>query len=127
MAQPRWIKTYRVDSQAMLSAYLHWLGHHHGDRDIYNIGDLPIVMHQPAEAPAPQGTVIVICNHTDCPRCRLRWGGYVSRWFSPYWSDAYMKTRRLEGCWKSGEEEVGPYINPDWDAEYILSERGSWP
>ena len=38
-----------------------------------------------------------------------------------------MKSRRREGCWKPGEEEVGPNINPDWDAEYFLAERGRWP
>ena len=128
MAQPRWVSTYRVDSMAMLSAYQYWLRTVGEDRDSYNIGELPIVMHRPADGPATEGTYAIECTSEDCPRCKKGWGGYVFRWFSPYWSEAYMKMRRREGCWQPGEEEEGPYTNPFWNAQYILSERqGRWP
>ena len=65
MAQPRWVSTYRVDSMAMLSAYQYWLRTVGEDRASYNIDDLPIIMHRPADAPAPGGTYAIDSTSED--------------------------------------------------------------
>ena len=47
-------------------------------------------------------------------------GGYVFRWYSPLWDKYYVLHKRFPDSWLPGENEHGPYSNPDWDLQRVL-------
>ena len=123
MAQPRWIQTYKVDSSAMLSAYLAWRARMGDTFPSYNIEDLPLMQRYPGGAAPVSGTYAVACSLPGCPRCQQNLGGYVFRWYSPYWHADYVRMRRATDAWLPSEPEQGPPVNPGWSLQSWLKAR----
>ena len=103
----RWIGDARVDSQAMLSAYL-WF-----KSDLFcqtpghtmlcnrDFGPLPLVVHKSllsGNAVAAPGTFEIPCTDTSCLRCSSLQGGYQFRWFHHAWLEKYRELAR-PGAW----------------------------
>ena len=112
---PRWVPSRRVDSSAMLSAFLAYrgrcsaeekeaLGHlymvEHAERKTINIFGVEL---EPQKVPAPLPSVP--CAEPACERCLTRRGGYQFRWYSKLWEENYRKGRR-QGSWLPGEPVV---------------------
>ena len=113
---PRWVDQWDVDSQAMLSAFIAYhvevsemlkVKHGMSFQPIWE-GQLWSIIHE--DPPALRGTVtatmplkipMLPCRREDCPRCGVR-GGYMFRWYSPYWAAQYNKMRRA-GSWEAPE------------------------
>eukprot|EP00438_Fugacium_kawagutii_P022093 Skav219837 [mRNA] locus=scaffold859:193541:193897:+ [translate_table: standard] len=114
---PRWIHNSKVDSMAMLSAYIQWVGRElrrcnpeaypEGTRVI--VGEehhtLPTVMHWWDGMPSLKVNE-KICTDSLCERCRVGRGGYQFRWYSANWYKDYLKMKR-EDSWKRGDPEDG--------------------
>ena len=98
-----WVDNRRVDSQAMLQAYLKKVSP--GDE---NYG-LTVQMHQrrdygipPVHLPA--SVTPIPCSTTSCFRCSVLQGGYSFRWFHPLWQDEYLQLKRRGPLvWTPGE------------------------
>ena len=114
---PRWIRSERVDSAAMLSAFLAWqkenaVAHdgerpyellfmvEHAIRPTVHVGGLEV---RPQCVPAP--VPAIPCDVAGCARCLSLRGGYQFRWYSRFWGREYQRTRRT-GSWAPGEAEV---------------------
>ena len=102
---PRWGSS-NVDSQAMLSAYLHWASTDAAEADAV-IPHLFTVDHRhlvPADQlpPRVRGQAIPSrpCTEDGCRRCTNGWGGYQFRWIDPRWLGLYEQARR-PGSWSS--------------------------
>ena len=107
MTFPRWIDDPTCDSPAMLSAYLnHHLKAERGGVRVCSFTDLYMVVHRPADAPAPSirqsGESVSMstrpCEVPGCSRCAEGRGGYMFRWYHPAWEAAYLRGRR-DGAW----------------------------
>ena len=111
---PRWVPSPRVDSQAMLSAFLYYKGRCHPSeqealaalhgighavQDTINVAGIDI-MPTTIRGPVP----MTPCTAAGCRRCVDRRGGYQFRWYSRHWEEAYRRTRR-PGSWLPGEPE----------------------
>ena len=113
---PRWVDQSDVDSTAMLSAFLKY--HHETSealKEMHGMSYQPIwdgqlwsIMHRDPPLPAgvrKGGMPLRIpqrpCQKPMCSRCGVR-GGYVFRWYSPYWAKYYNNLRR-PGSWKAPE------------------------
>ena len=108
---PRWISSSRVDSGAMLGAYLSWYGaqlqkprplpiwYHAMDESI-NIGGLTLT----APRVDPPGVVPQSCTDEGCLRCLTKRGGFKFRWFDRAWYPQYERTAK-PGAWNMGECE----------------------
>ena len=112
---PRWVPTRRVDSSAMLSGFLGYLGRssavekeavahlymvEHAMRKTVNIGGVELVPnHMPSPVPS------IPCTTPGCERCLTQRGGYQFRWYSQLWEQGYRATRR-PGSWLPGEPET---------------------
>ena len=94
-----WADNDRVDSQAMLSAFLTYRQRCHGlartqlddlfmirhrHPPFYVIGGQRIVPEEPA-APVPE----VACAAPQCARCEAQRGGYQFKWIHHRWAQAY--------------------------------------
>ena len=115
---PRWVNRSDVDSSAMLSAFLQYhtgscqpLDDEHLSFQPSWYGHLCVVIHRDADwvlaqtkVPMPPVIREVPCRQPDCHRCGVR-GGYVFRWYSPYWAQAYNELRR-EGAWRAPQPEL---------------------
>ena len=98
---PRWIRTDRVDSQAMFSAYIATVK----ETDPW-FGKLTMRIHACDGEIRPLSSVTMIsCVRMDCNRCRNRWGGYVFRWYRKSWYDKYLKMARRADVWMLGDPE----------------------
>ena len=98
MAQPRWVDDDRVDSQAMLSAYMGWASQA-SDAEIRDtVPHLYTVDHVPLVAPAVTIRGIAmpsrLCSAPSCARCLAQRGGYQFRWFDRRWMHTYEEVRR---------------------------------
>ena len=114
---PRWIRSERVDSPAMLSAFLAWRKEDTKDPDgTQPHGDLFMVEHairstflvggrvvQPQHVPAPVPTVPCVAG--GCTRCLTLRGGYQFKWHSHLWGHEYQRKCRA-GSWVPGEPEA---------------------
>ena len=113
---PRWVDRSDVDSTAMLSAFMAY--HHETSamlKERYGMSYQPIweghlwsIMHKgPPGLPSTRSVTMPMripqkpCREQSCPRCGVR-GGYVFRWYSPYWAKAYNRMRR-PGSWEAPE------------------------
>ena len=104
---PRWIDDPTVDSPSMLSAYLFVRSSTQDAGRV--IGPLTIVVHLPALAFTPSGTVSVLCADADCQRCRSGRGGYAFRWYHHSWHETYLEGAR-PGAWQGPARNLrGPY------------------
>ena len=121
-ALPRWVPSHRVDSQAMLSAFLH-----HRTRcslaALEPLTDLYLIDHRMGDplvtwggntfnlvantTPGPVPTVPCLTPH--CTRCALGHGGYKFKWDSERWARGYNALRR-PNTWAPGDPEdpTGP-------------------
>ena len=98
---PKWIDNDRVDSGAMLSAYL---GTVRPDDELYGLTlrvhhmkdyGIPILL--------PPAVTAVACTRPSCFRCRVHQGGYEFRWFHTSWKDAYLRARSCKDAWTPDE------------------------
>ena len=104
---PRWIDHPRVDSQAMLSAFLDYRNRLSGESR-KQLEHIYMIVHtqestfvtgnkviQPQEiSPLPTRP----CKERECERCRTRRGGYQFKWFHARWENVYIRLSR-EGAW----------------------------
>ena len=91
---PRWIDDPRVDSQAMLSAFLV-----RRSPDLF----LPTENHACAwdgltTEVSPPGVLKTRCTASPCQRCAGLQGGYKFRWYHHSWYDEYLLHCR-QGAW----------------------------
>ena len=133
---PRWIDRWDVDSMAMLSAFItyhgemrKWLEDQHGMsfQPIWE-GFLWCILHKDPPHLAALGRTILPmkiprkrCRQRDCHRCGVR-GGFVFRWYSPYWAKEYNRVRR-PGSWKAPEPL---YVNEEAGEDYMLQHERFW-
>ena len=113
---PRWVDQDDVDSTAMLNAFVRYhyetsvaLQEKHGVsyQPIWE-GQLWSIMHRDPpcvadllKGPMPMRIPQRPCQKPVCARCGVR-GGFVFRWYSPYWAKYYNELRR-PGSWKAPE------------------------
>ena len=104
---PRWIDHPRVDSQAMLSAFLDYRRRLTGETR-KQLEHLYMIVHthkstfvkgnkviRPQEmSPLPTRP----CEAQECERCRTKRGGYQFKWYHERWKDDYIRLRR-DGAW----------------------------
>ena len=104
---PRWIDHPRVDSQAMLSAFLDYRGRLTGETR-EQLAHLYMIVHtqkstfvtgnkviRPQEmSPLPTRP----CEAQECERCRTKRGGYQFKWYHERWKDDYIRLTR-DGAW----------------------------
>ena len=135
---PRWVDQDDVDSQAMLSAFIRYhyetglaLKQKHGEsyQPIWE-GQLSAIMHRDPpgiagvyKARMPMKIPQRPCQKAVCARCTQRRGGFVFRWYSPYWAKYYNFLRR-PGAWKA--PEPCPVANPSYGEEYLLKQERFW-
>ena len=133
---PRWVDRWDVDSQAMMSAFIAYhaevrqmLEEKHGlsFQPVWE-GLLWCFIHEDpphlaglARPILPMGIPMLPCRQQDCPRCGVR-GGYVFRWYSPYWAKVYNRARR-PGSWKAPEPL---YVNEEAGEDYRLQHERFW-
>ena len=106
---PRWIDDPRVDSRAMLSAFLEYRGRCTGEASA-QLGDLYMIVHRLEPEIVLGGQVIRPqeirsqdiptrpCADQVCERCRTGRGGYQFKWYHVRWGDVYCRLCRL-GAW----------------------------
>ena len=134
---PRWVDRGDVDSSAMLGAFLKYHKEMNQGFEMKQLSYQPIwegqlfaVTHRdPPEMsflgavrlPMPCGIPEVPCRQRACSRCEVR-GGYIFRWYSPYWARDYNDARR-PGAWKAPEPEL-----PDCRVheQYLLQQLRFW-
>ena len=126
---PRWVDRSDVDSKVMLGAFLKYHSEirqtlHHpelvfqptweGHLFAYTHRDPPRLPFPDAvKLPMPLRIPELPCTQRACSRCGVR-GGWVFRWYSPYWAKCYNETRR-PGAWKAPEP---PLADPSYQDEY---------
>ena len=103
---PRWGDS-SVDSQAMLSAYLHWTAHADPAQVDEVLPHLFIVDHRCSLLteklnPRVHGRAIPSrpCTEDRCRRCTNGFGGYKFRWIDSRWTKQYEAMRRPDS-WTS--------------------------
>ena len=109
---PRWIEHPRVDSQAMLSAFLDYRGRCTGEARV-QLDHLYMIVHRheptvvvggrvfrPQEI-HPPGLTTQPCTAQLCERCHRGRGGYQFKWYHPRWLAAYVRLRR-DDTWPAG-------------------------
>ena len=101
---PRWVDNKKVDSSAMLSAYINtvrptdwWFGQLVMWDHKMDDGGIPNAFQNPSVIKAK-------CNSDGCPRCMARAGGYKFRWYHDSWGAKYSNMAR-PGAWKPGDDE----------------------
>ena len=110
---PRWIDHPRVDSQAMLSAFLKYRGRcTGGTRE--QLEHLYMIVHtqestfvmgnqviRPQEiSPLPRRS----CKAEECERCRKKHGGYQFKWYHRRWKEVYISLSRPKAWTPDGLE-----------------------
>ena len=132
---PRWVHRSDVDSSAMLSAFIAYhnemsamLEEKHGlSYQPVWAGHLSSFMHEGPpglaglEVPMPLQIPQLPCRVEACRRCGVR-GGYVFRWYSPYWARTYNMVRR-PGSWKA-PEPLDANLKAGWD--HTLQDERFW-
>jgi len=109
---PRWIDHPRVDSQAMLSAFLDYRGRCTGEARA-QLDHLYMIVHsheptivvggqviRPQEI-RPQDIRTRPCAAQECERCLTGRGGYQFKWYHGRWGGVYVRLRR-DGTWTPG-------------------------
>ena len=105
---PRWIDHPRVDSQAMLSAFLDYCGRC-TEEAREQLDHLFMIVHT-QESTFVKGNKVVQpqvmsplptrpCEAQECERCRTKRGGYQFKWYHERWKDVYIRLSR-NGAWK---------------------------
>ena len=107
---PRWIDHPRVDSQAMLSAFLDYRGRCTGEARA-QLDHLYMIVHSHESTFLVGGQVIRPqemrplptrpCAAQGCERCRTGRGGYQFKWYHPRWRSVYVRLRR-DDTWTPG-------------------------
>ena len=135
---PRWVQQSDVDSSAMLNAFLRFhkeaseaLQEKHGmsyqpfwegqlwsfkHRDPPGMA-FPGVRRMPMPLRIPQ----LPCRERACNRCGVR-GGFVFRWYSPYWARHYNDLRR-PGSWRAPQPA---FANLQVGERYWLQHEWFW-
>ena len=131
----RWVQRPDVDSTAMLSAFVRFhkeaseaLQEKHGMsyQPIWE-GQLWSFKHRDPPLPGVQKGPMPLripelpCQKPACSRCGVR-GGFVFRWYSPYWAKYYNELRR-PGSWKAPEPV---FANLHVGEKYWLQQERFW-
>ncbi len=98
----RWIDDETVDSQAMLSAYMHYKWKTIG-REKEMLDALWTIEHLFGQKTdfgqkVWTGTVMKPCERLECCRCISGMGGYQFRRYDKRWYESYLRMRRC-GAW----------------------------
>ena len=110
---PRWIDHPRVDSQAMLSAFLDYRGRCKEEARA-QLDHLYMIVHT-QESTFVTGNKVIRpqnmsplptrpCETQECERCRTNRGGYQFKWYHQRWKDIYIRLSRNE-AWTPDELE----------------------
>ena len=110
---PRWIDHPRVDSQAMLSAFLDYCGRC-TEEAREQLDHLFMIVHT-QESTFVTGNKVIRpqkmsplptrpCEAQECERCRTNRGGYQFKWYHPRWKDVYIRLSRNK-AWTPDELE----------------------
>ena len=110
---PRWIDHPRVDSQAMLSAFLDYRRRLTG-KTREQLEHLYMIVHT-QESTFVTGNKVIQprmtsplptrpCKAQECERCRTNRGGYQFKWYHPRWKDVYISLSRNK-AWTPDELE----------------------
>lgn len=100
--QPVWIDNPRVDSTAMLSAYLRTIGPARRPRMKLRLETHRALL-KGESVVWPPGVLPTPCTTTGCFRCEVGQGGYTFRWYHPSWAMLYTQLRRTQWAWTPGE------------------------
>ena len=96
---PRWIDDWKVDSAAMLLAYL---STPHIDQEEY-YGKLTMLVHESPWRdllPRMRGVHVMHCDQAVCRNCSEKRGGYMFRWYHSKWSEKYLTApKKHPDCW----------------------------
>ena len=106
---PRWIRTDRVDSVAMYSAYKDTVR----ETDPW-FGKLTMRIHAGEGQVRPVRRVTVIpCVRVDCYLCNAKLGGYTFRWYHKSWRDRYLQYATKADLWmiEDPEKDDPEYAN----------------
>ena len=106
---PTWIQNDLVDSEAMYSAFLQYLGQCSEEEQKVMKERVNLIQHKESECVILGGVLIrskkvypsiplIRCTERDCKRCRVQQGGYKFRWYSHQWLEAYVTLMR-KGSW----------------------------
>ena len=105
---PRWVTSFNVDSSAMYAAYSEYMSKVENRIEIEDMGfsgSLTFVDHcRLGTAGSMEHVNVIICNQYGCQRCVTGRGGYMFRWYSPLWSETYVKLAKV-GAWMPGQPE----------------------
>jgi len=100
MTDPIWIDSPRVDSPAMMNAFLKAGTRYHGQltvrihRSLFQAEATKAWQHEVRPEP---------CSTSDCFRCDVMQGGYAFRWFHEDWAGLYVRYCRGGYTWTPGE------------------------
>jgi hypothetical protein len=137
---PRWVPNRRVDSQAMLSAFLAFKNTcAPGDFDylfsfyILEHKNSPVVNVQAATMKNAQTFAVTkvdtpgLCSRpciaSGCARCSSKRGGYIFRWYHPAWGNQYLKIAR-PGAWVPREDVANDIVHGHRNALRKVAEVG---
>ena len=132
---PRWVPRSDVDSRAMLAAFIKY--HREASENLrrkHQVSYQPIweghlwsFKHRCPDgvnlwkAPMPLRIPQLPCQERACSRCGTR-GGYVFRWYSPYWA-RYYNERARPGAWRAPEPH---YADPQVSQAFWLQHERFW-
>ena len=122
---PRWVTSFNVDSSAMYAAFAEYMSKVENRIEIEDMGfsgSLTFVDHgRLGTAGSMEHVNVIICNQYGCQRCVTGRGGYMFRWYSPLWSETYVRLAKV-GAWMPGQPENLDGPNHMW----IVSEPRTW-
>ena len=133
---PRWVERWDVDSTAMLNAFVRYhyevseaLKQKHGtsfqpiwEGQLWSyIHENPSFLDEMPKGQMPMQIPQRPCQKIDCARCGVR-GGFVFRWYSPYWAKYYNNLRR-PGSWEAPDLV---FANRHGGKEYWLQQERFW-
>ena len=107
---PRWIDHPKVDSMAMLGAFLGWVATAPAEKQreveqLYTIDHstdciLEQMGTQVLKPKLPTGVDLQSrqCNTENCRRCKTKTGGYQFRWYDARWVATYNRMKREGQC-----------------------------
>ena len=131
---PDWIQDDTVDSQAMLSAFIHYLGQcseeekvvmqsrvymiSHAESEFVNVGGMIL---RPKKVPPPVPSKP--CVERGCRRCQMKEGGFKFKWFANQWLEDYLDLKR-PGPWVPPIIRIGP--DPRGTGQFLREGGGIW-
>ena len=102
---PRWIESWKCDSQAMYSAFSKYCWSCSNAAEQNDLAALYAFIHYHPDASETNLPIVVNiqCQGTGCRRCASGAGGYVFRWYDKRWYTDYILLKR-DGAWTLDSE-----------------------